>query len=292
MLYKFKQRWDWDNILLDRDGSFGGKSGDVVIFKNDFSMNDSRCRPEDSNAFIGGIICSDTTSWTKLSFFGMSSAIQSVFVTNKNNQEIESPRLPDRLKYRQSMMFAAESNNTYTIRFKNLDTPSSMSYYITCENFKEYEYVIIRQELLIEPTTVYVNGYRTASNTSLTPASKNLDWYFDTSTNVFEYIVKCYVSPYVQDRQFYVLYRYVAPTSPITTVKTTTKSTGPTGPPGPTVSTTRRPTTTTLADVYKECPKRVVSRPEWNGNTTAYWYELDFWHELNSSNDTSHVNSK
>ena len=311
--FKSLQRWNWDNILLDKDGSLGGAPGDVVVSRNNFTLYDPRCNIDKSTTFINGILCSNSTTWTKLSIYSYYNydsyySPNAVVIINDKKREIESPKLPSQIKFPNSMMFAVESNRSYTIRFKNVDPPAQQYYVISCENFAKTDYVIIKQELLSRPTDVYLNGYPPEVKSPLTSANKHLEWYFNNSTNVIEYMLKCYYNVFNVDYMS-ITVQYIRRPPTTTTTTTTTKTTTTTTIATKstvatnntvitnvtigtdTTTTTTTTTTTKVPDVYRECPERVRSRPQWDGNTTVYWNELDSWKYF-LLDDTSQINGR
>ena len=274
-----KLRWAFDNILVDNDGSLGGKSGSVVLFNNSINYNDPTCDRNSVDFFLNGIICSSSVdAWSRFNILSVQSRPVQMSVTH-DNFTFNSFRLNKQLHFGNSHFFAVGANKTFEISFKNLEKPVSFYYRIYAQ-IDPASHAIVTQKLGAKPDKIYINGYRAPKDTPLNSTDNVYQWYFDNTTNTISFMLKpsksrWYVNAYIR----YTKCQYVNCIAPTTT--TTTTLPPPTTKPPPT--TRPPPTTTTPPLVYVECPERLYTRPD---NGSVFWSEPDTWNLTGKVPDT------
>ena len=245
-------KWNWDNIVRDVDGCLEGNAGDVVLFKNSYTMLDERCF--ESDKYLNGIVCSNTSSWLQITIKNPKNKVnykqniwpKLIYVSNEQNRTFISPKNPKR-----QFHFNLEVDRDYEFKFGVL--PTYTYYSLLVNGVPPGSFVIFKQDFAAEPDRLHslkqVQSPLTSNNT-------NKDCYWDNSTNTISYIIKNEYS-YYRDFQYTVIMEKCFYLNCI----------APTIPPPP----------TPIPIVPKYCPEPVTSRPLEN---VSYWSMNETWLSL------------
>ena len=130
-----------------------GQPGDVVVFKDDYSLADSNCKISSTNNFINGIICSQTKSWIRLQIIDYWSYYYALtFFNNKTEGRY----------YRTgtwNAILALEANQEYQI----IRPYNGYAYcYIYFWGMKPSEYFIFTFQLAVRPYYLYYGHWNLA----------------------------------------------------------------------------------------------------------------------------------
>jgi hypothetical protein len=199
--YKHTLRWNWDNIMVDLDGTLTGtqgartslasSAGNVVVFKDNITSTRPNC--VDTNEFLNGIVCSNTNNWIRFAFNNFQPSFSLLLnITNKNNQMASSPKLAKRLTHPNGFMMSLEAKQEYLLQFDQAERPTNMSYSGTFYSLYPEDFLIIKHTLSKKPDRVFVldsNQLSTENLSPLTSANNNGDWYWDNSTFTMSYII-------------------------------------------------------------------------------------------------------
>ena len=182
-------RWDWDWILEDLDGSLNGKKGDVIVSKNNITLNNPKC--EAADRYSNALVCSNTSGWIRFSFNQLSlSGVVMTNLTDRNNQTATSMKLLHRLIHTNGFMFAVEANQEYLFDFDQSPHPSNLSYSGIFYSILPGEYLIVKHSMNKRPDQFSLGFSTQQSNTTLNASSNLGDWYWDSSTRTISYMIR------------------------------------------------------------------------------------------------------
>lgn len=189
--YRHSQRWPWDNVLLDLDGSLTGQAGDIVVFKDGFFTDDPRCR--DTSDFRNGVACSNMNTPIRFAFNNYNPSGAFAFnLINKDGKNVTSPKLGKRLTHKPGMMVHIEAKNEYIGYFQDAERVTNMSYSSVYYNLKPGDYIIMKHPLKKRPDKIIINGQLQTESASVLDVNvnNNGDWYWENSTSTVAYIIK------------------------------------------------------------------------------------------------------
>jgi hypothetical protein len=191
--YRTQQRWDWDFIGLDSDGSLTGKANSVVVYNDSITVN-NQCDTSQT-FFEGGAVCTLKNTWLRLAFNSIvPNSIVLVNFTDANGFMVSSPLMQKRLTHPKGFMLSLQANQAYTVAFDQALYPVNISFTGAIYGLNPGDYIIFNQQLAREPDRVQY-GSSVASLVSnqipvpITPQSPSGSWYWKNQTNTFTYII-------------------------------------------------------------------------------------------------------
>ncbi len=141
------------------DGCLGGQSGDVVAYKDAFSLADSNCRNSTSDQFINGILCSNTKSWINIQINDYFMYRSQFDVYNAKNGRNRTASFVGLSYY--NNRFALEANQEYQILLPSV--PTQIYYLIYFYEMKPGDYIILKIPHSWKPYGVYLSGFQVGS---------------------------------------------------------------------------------------------------------------------------------
>jgi len=258
------------------DGCLGGQSGDVVAYKDAFSLADSNCRNSTSDQFINGMLCSNTKSWIHIQIYDQIFYRNQFDVYNAKNGRNRTTSFVGPFSY--DNRFALEANQEYQILLPSV--PTRIYYFIYLYEMKPGDYIILKIPHSWKPYLVQLSNWfiYPEHSSPINSSSPNFAWYWNNSTFTISIMIRN-VQASNQDFHSSIFYEpcYSSyPGCPGYTVPTTLPPISPTTKPVGNATAIPTTITTTLAPlVYAECPTRVYSRP--GNNSFELWSAPSTW---------------
>ena len=187
------QRWEWDNVLYDMDGSLTGKADNIVVFKDSMSTAKANCKVPEPNLFKNGIVCSESNTQIRFAFNKFNPEAATILkVTDSANMTEEVEKLKKRLTHKFGYMMHLEAKNEYLMVFRNAERVTNMSYISTFYDLAPGDWLIIRHNLLKKPDELRIGGKLLNEIESVLDPINNAhgDWHWDNSTYSVSYLVK------------------------------------------------------------------------------------------------------
>lgn len=178
--------------MRDLDGTLTGRAGDVVIYKNNFTIDNPNCH--DDGFYLNGIACSNTKTWIRFAFNNFKPELALLMnITNYANKMTVSPFKRKRLTHTNGFMMTLEGNQSYTLFFDQAERPTNISYIGAFFDFAPNDWLIIKHPLSHKPDQVTFFPSKGPEKQSYYPLSfennNNGDWYWDNDTLTLNYIL-------------------------------------------------------------------------------------------------------
>ncbi|CAF3664415.1 unnamed protein product [Rotaria sordida] len=188
-------RWPYDGLYQDEDGSLSNVS-DAIILAPDGLLNTSNaCRTTPN--FINAITCpSSLGTWIRFAFnkatLGQNGEYLNVY--DQFNHYTIVLNLAKRLTHPMGYMMTLLAKNIYLFQFQNANSSVNLSYSGIAYGLEPGDYLIICHKIDYKPDIVYTISSSLVFSQSNTPlndsTSNNGDWYYNTNTSIFSYIVR------------------------------------------------------------------------------------------------------
>ena len=181
---KVKFVYDWDVLIEDIDGTLTETPNSVAIYADNITLNNQNCKQ--NKFFTNGVICSNNSGWTRVTFSSYSYIINNNLVNGglsiANNQN-NTANLHGSY-YWDSYWAALDSNQDYTLLSQI--KPINISYSGVVYNLPSGNFIIIRHILEKKPDSVTTFGLSTESAIPLSfNQTDSGSWYWENSTKTF-----------------------------------------------------------------------------------------------------------
>ena len=190
VFYRVTQRWDWDLVVSDLDGSIGGIANSYIISDNNITRANPNCRQ--LSYLQNARSCSSSQNWIRFAFNDLSPSFVILTNVTETGNTVSIPMLKKRLTHPFGFMIALEARREYLAVFDAASNPTNVTFTGTFYGLYPGDYVIIKYQLSKKPDLVEFNSAKVTSSQSLsplTPSSPNGAWYWENSTLTLSYII-------------------------------------------------------------------------------------------------------